>query len=88
MALKAYKPTTPTRRHTVIVLNKGVKRNKPTKSLLKAMKYHAGRNFSGKLTVRHRGGREKRSFRIIDFLRDQREIPAVVEQIEYLFLNN
>lgn len=83
MALKALKPTTPTRRHTIRVVNKAVKKNRPTKSLLKVIKYHAGRNFSGKLTVRHKGGREKRSFRVIDFMRDKKDIPAVVEKIEY-----
>jgi len=83
MSLKALKPTTPTRRHTIVLVNKDVKKNRPNKSLTTTLKYFAGRNQSGKITVRHKGGRVKRNFRVIDFKRDKRDIPAIVEQIEY-----
>ncbi len=83
MALKIYKPTTPTRRFTVLVDNKDVTSKKPEKSLLKYIKYNAGRNTHGKLTVRHKGGRVKRSYRVIDFKREKFNIPAKVVSIEY-----
>jgi len=83
MALKAYKPTTPTRRHTVLVIQDEVTKANPEASLLQHLKYHAGRNFRGKLTVRHKGGRVKRHYRQIDFLRDKFNIPGKVVGIEY-----
>ena len=60
MALKQYKPTTPTRRHTVLVIPDEVTKFEPEASLLTHKKYHTGRNFRGKLTVRHKGDRTKR----------------------------
>ena len=60
-----------------------ITKSKPEKSLLKAKKSKAGRNFRGKVTVRHRGGGEKRKLRIIDFKRDKLEIPGKVAAIEY-----
>ena len=60
-----------------------ITKDKPEKSLLVAKKSKAGRNFRGKVTVRHRGGGEKRKLRIIDFKRDKFDIPGKVAAIEY-----
>ena len=84
MVLKRYKPTTPGSRHTVLVDDRMVVTSKPTvKSLLVAKTSVSGRRGEGKVCVRHRGGGEKRKYRIIDFKREIRGIPAVVESIEY-----
>ncbi len=81
MALTKYKPTTPTRRFTVLL--KSEKRNNPEKSLLSPMKSKAGRNNQGRITTRHQGGGVKRRYRNIDFKRDKYDVPAVVKSIEY-----
>lgn len=83
MGLKVLKPTTPTRRHTVLLDYAEVTAKEPYKALTKKLKYHAGRNARGKKTVRHKGGRAKRKFRILDFARDKYDIVARVESIEY-----
>lgn len=83
MALKSYKPTTPTRRFTQLVIKEEVTSNTPQRSLLRYTKYHAGRNSSGRLTVRHKGGRSKRHYRVIDFKRDKFNIQGKVATIEY-----
>jgi large subunit ribosomal protein L2 len=83
MALKALKPTTSTRRHTVVIFNKAVAKVRGTKSLMTNLKYAAGRNASGRITVRHKGGRVRKHYRMIDFMRDKKDVPAVVETIEY-----
>jgi large subunit ribosomal protein L2 len=83
MALKTYRPTTPTRRFTVLVTNEEITTKKPEKSLLAYKKYNAGRNNGGRLTVRHKGGRAKRHYRIIDFKRDKHNVPGIVKTIEY-----
>lgn len=83
MGLKKNKPTTPSRRHTVLNDNKDITKKKPEKSLTKRVKYNAGRGSDGKITVRHRGGRVKRRYRIIDFKRDKLEVPAKVAAKEY-----
>ena len=83
MALRLSKPTTPTRRFTELVTGEEITSNVPEKSLLTYTKYHAGRNSRGKLTVRHKGGRAKRHYRIIDFKRDKLNIPGQVVSIEY-----
>lgn len=82
MALKFFKPKTPTLRHTVLLDNKELSKKKPEKKLLKSVKYKAGRS-KGRITVRHKGGRVKRLYRLIDFRRDKREILSTVEAIEY-----
>lgn len=82
MALKTFKPKTPSLRHTVLVSNKKLSKKKAQKKLLKNVKYKAGRS-KGRITVRHKGGRVKRLYRIIDFKRDKRDNPARVEAIEY-----
>ena len=81
--LKKFKPTTPTRRHTVLLDTSNLNRPKKNKKLMKTLKGPTGKNFSGRITVRHKGGRQKRYYRIIDFKRDKYDIPAVVESIEY-----
>jgi len=83
MSLKNLKPTTPTRRHTVVVLNKKVSKARANKRLLRPLASNAGRNASGKLTVRHRGSRAKRHYRVIDFVRSKHDIPAIIKSIEY-----
>jgi large subunit ribosomal protein L2 len=83
MALRAFKPTTPTRRHTVLLASSDLKRVVPEKSLLRAVKYHAGRNFRGVITVRSQGGQVKRMYRVVDFLRDKHNIPGIVKTVEY-----
>jgi large subunit ribosomal protein L2 len=82
MALKTYKPTTSTRRHTVLLKTGGLSKKAAQKRLLKSLKYSAGRS-KGRITVRHKGGRVKRLYRVIDFKRDKRDVPAIVEAIEY-----
>jgi len=83
MALRQFKPTTPTRRGTELLDYSKITETTPYKPLLKNVPYDAGKNFRGKQTVRHKGGRVKRRYRIIDFKRDKFDIPAVVETIEY-----
>jgi large subunit ribosomal protein L2 len=82
MALKTFKPKTPSLRHTVLVDHSSLHKKKPEKKLTKGLRYKAGRN-KGRVSVRHKGGRMKRLYRKIDFLRDKYDIPAVVEAIEY-----
>ena len=72
MAIKTYKPTTPSRRHMTVSAFEGIdKKAKPERSLLESLKKHAGRNSYGRITVRHRGGGNKKKYRIIDFKRDK-----------------
>ena len=84
MAIKSFKPYTPSRRNMTVSAFDGVdKKAKPIPSLLQTVKKHAGRNSYGRITVRHRGGGNKRKYRIIDFRRDKLEMPAVVQRLEY-----
>ena len=83
MAVKMYKPTTPSRRGMAGHSFEEITKNSPEKSLLTPLKSIAGRNFRGKITVRHRGGGHKRRYRVIDFKRDKAGIPARVAAIEY-----
>ena len=72
MAIKTYKPTTPSRRHMTVSAFEGIdKKAKPERSLIENLKKHAGRNSYGRITVRHRGGGNKRKYRIIDFKRNK-----------------
>ena len=82
MAIKTYRPTTPSRRNMTVLSYKGLSKVKPEKSLLETLKKTAGRNSYGRITVRHHGGGCKRKYRIIDFKR-QKEMPAYVQTIEY-----
>ena len=84
MAIKTYKPYTPARRGMTVSAFEGVdKKAKPERSLVETLKKHSGRNSYGRITVRHRGGGNKRKYRIIDFKRDKLDMPAVVERVEY-----
>lgn len=83
MAVKVYKPTSPGRRDMTGASFEEITRSKPEKSLVKGLRKRAGRNFRGKITVRHRGGGHKRRYRQIDFKRDKIDIPAKVASIEY-----
>jgi len=83
MAIKKYKPITPSLRHMTVLKSDEITKNEPEKSLLATLKKNAGRNSQGSITVRHRGGGAKRKYRIIDFKRDKDQIPAKVAGIEY-----
>ena len=83
MALKKYKPTTPGQRFKVLSAFDEITTDKPEKSLLAPMKSTGGRNSSGKMTVRYRGGGHKQKYRIIDFKRDKDGVPGIVKSIEY-----
>ncbi len=84
MAIKTYKPTTPSRRHMTVSAFEGIdKKAKPERSLLENLKKHAGRNSYGRITVRHRGGGNKRKYRIIDFKRQKDGVEATVIRLEY-----
>ena len=79
MAIKTYKPTTPSRRHMTVSAFEGIdKKAKPERSLLESLKKHAGRNSYGRITVRHRGGGNKVKYRIVDFKRDKNGTAKVV----------
>ena len=79
MAIKTFKPTTPSRRHMTVSAFEGIdKKAKPERSLLEKQKKHAGRNSYGRITVRHRGGGNKQKYRIIDFKRDKNGEATVV----------
>ena len=83
MAIKSFKPTTPSRRNMTVVDYRGLSKVKPEKSLLESLKKTAGRNSYGRITVRHHGGGNKIKYRIIDFKRDKVGMPAEVKTIEY-----
>ncbi|WP_035589677.1 50S ribosomal protein L2 [Hippea jasoniae] len=83
MGIKVYKPVTNGLRFASVSDFKEITKKKPEKSLIKILKYHAGRDCYGHVSVRGRGGRVKRFYRIIDFKRDKRGIPGVVKAIEY-----
>ncbi|MGC9101049.1 MAG: 50S ribosomal protein L2 [Caldisericum sp.] len=84
MGLKVYKPITPgLRGRTVLNHKEVITKTEPEKSLVEGLRKEGGRNNTGKITVRHRGGGNKRLYRIIDFKRDKDGIPAKVTSIEY-----
>jgi len=83
MALRKFKPTTPSQRFKVISAFDEITENKPEKSLLMPLKKSGGRNNGGKMTMRYMGGGHKRMYRIIDFKREKDGIPATVKTIEY-----
>ena len=84
MSIKTFKPTTPSRRHMTVNGFDGIDKHvKPEASLTEVLKKNAGRNSYGRITVRHRGGGEKRKYRIIDFKRDKVDMPAEVLRLEY-----
>lgn len=83
MPIKIYKPTTPSRRQTSVLLSDDITNDKPLKKLVVTVKRMAGRNNQGKISVRHQGGGARKKIRIIDFKRDKFDIPAIVASIEY-----
>lgn len=83
MAIRNYKPTTNGRRKMSTLINTEITTDKPEKSLVVTIKKNGGRNNQGRITIRHKGGGEKRKYRIIDFKRNKRDIPGVVATIEY-----
>ena len=83
MAIKKFKPTSPALREMTVFISDEVTTNQPEKSLLVPLKKNSGRNVQGKITVRHRGGGNRRKYRIIDFKRNKDGIPAKVATIEY-----
>ncbi len=83
MAIRVYKPTSPARRFMSVLTFEEVTKKTPEKGLTEILKKNAGRNKQGKITVRHQGGGAKRKYRIIDFKRDKKDVPAKVAAIEY-----
>ena len=83
MAIKFYKPTTPGRRNMTTMDYSELSKVAPERSLLEPIKKNAGRNSYGRITVRHRGGGNRRKYRVIDFKRERFGIPATVQTLEY-----
>ena len=84
MAIKTYKPTTPSRRHMTSSGFEGVEKHvKPERSLIATKKKHSGRNSYGRITVRHKGGGNRQKYRIIDFKRNKLDVEATVLRLEY-----
>lgn len=83
MAIRMYKPTTNARRNMSVTDYSGLSKVAPEKSLLTSLKKNAGRNSYGRITVRHRGGGNRRKYRIIDFKRQKFDIPGTVLTLEY-----
>ena len=83
MAIKKYKPNTPGQRGMTVSAFDEITKSTPEKSLTVSLNKHAGRNFRGKITVRHRGGGYRPKYRIIDFKRIKDGVPGKVTAIEY-----
>jgi large subunit ribosomal protein L2 len=83
MAVKKYKPVTPSLRNMTGYTFEEITKSTPERSLTYVRKGHGGRNVYGRVTVRHRGGGVRRFIRIVDFKREKHDIPAKVEAIEY-----
>lgn len=83
MAIKFYKPTTPGRRNMTTMDYSGLSKVAPERSLLEPIKKNAGRNSYGRITVRHRGGGNRRKYRVIDFKRERFGVTATVQTLEY-----
>ncbi len=83
MALKAFKPTTPSQRQLVIVDRSELWKGEPVKALTEGLRKNGGRNNTGRITLRHRGGGAKRRYRVIDFKRGKSDVVATVERLEY-----
>ena len=78
MAIKKFKPTSPSRRQMTVTDYSGLSKVAPERSLLVSLKQNSGRNNTGKITVRHRGGANRRKYRIIDFKRDKAGILSLI----------
>lgn len=83
MPVKKYKPTSPGRRFMSVSTFEEVTRHEPERSLVEHLKKHSGRNNTGSITVRHRGGGHKKAYRLIDFRRQKDGVPATVATVEY-----
>ena len=83
MGIKTFRPTTPSRRNMTVLTNDEITKKSPEKTLLTTLKKNAGRNNTGKITVRHHGGGQRRKYRIIDFKRNKKDMFATVIGIEY-----
>src|SRR4051794_23301786 len=83
MAIKTYKPYTPSRRGMTSADYSDLTTDKPEKSLLARLVKHGGRNNTGTLMVRHHGGGSKRAYRLVDFKRDKTGVPGKIASIEY-----
>src|SRR5215510_5790028 len=83
MAIRTVKPTSPARRYMTFVATDDITKSTPEKRLLTPKRRSNGRNASGRITVRHRGGGHKRMLRDVDFRREKLGVPAVVKAIEY-----
>lgn len=83
MPIKVYKPTTPARRKTSVLINKDLSKKRPLKKLIKIRRQKAGRNNQGRISVRHQGSGAKRYIRMIDFNRTKFDMAARVDSIEY-----
>ena len=83
MAIRKINPTTPGQRGMTVSAFEEITRTTPERSLLTDMRKNAGRNFSGRITVRHQGGGAKRKYRIVDFKRNKDGVPGKVFSIEY-----
>lgn len=83
MAIKSYKPTTASRRNMTVTDYSNLSKVKPEKSLLEPLKKHSGRNNTGRITVRHRGGGNRKKYRVIDFKRNKTGMDAAVQTLEY-----
>jgi len=83
MAIKVYKPTTNARRNMSVIDYSVLSKVEPEKSLLEPLKKHSGRNSYGRITVRHKGGGNRRKYRVIDFKRQKFGVEGIVKTIEY-----
>ena len=83
MAIKSYKPTTAARRQMTVTDYSQLSKVAPEKSLVESLKTNSGRNSYGRITVRHRGGGNRRKYRVIDFKREKAGVPAQVLTLEY-----
>ncbi len=83
MALKKYKPRTPSQRYKTGLTFDEITKTEGEKTLMKGTPFHAGRGSDGRISVRRKGGRHKRKYRIIDFMRDKYGVPGKVAAIEY-----
>ena len=83
MALKTYKPTSPSRRNLVQVDRSELYKGRPEKSLTEGLSKKGGRNNMGRITARRKGGGHKRLYRMVDFKRNKLDVTATVERIEY-----
>lgn len=83
MPIKQFRPTSPSRRGMSVVDYSELDKVEPLRSLTASKKEHAGRNNTGRITMRHQGGGQRQKYRIIDWKRDKRDIPGKVEYVEY-----